>query len=67
MRAFAQAWADQEFVQEVLAQLPWYHQIVLLDKLSNATERRWYARKAIEHGWSRNALVMQIDTHLAGC
>lgn len=28
MRAFSQAWPDAEFVQEVLAQLPWYHQLV---------------------------------------
>ncbi len=64
MRAFAQAWPEQEFVQEVLAQLPWYHQIALLYKFSNATERRWYARKAIEHGWSPKILVMQIETQL---
>ncbi len=33
MRAFAEAWPEQEFVvQEVLAQLPWYHQLALLDK-----------------------------------
>ncbi len=30
MRAFAQAWPDIDFVQAVLAQLPWYHQITLL-------------------------------------
>jgi predicted nuclease of restriction endonuclease-like (RecB) superfamily len=64
MRAFAQAWPDLDFVQAVLAQLPWYHQISLLDKLDAAVERRWYARKAIEHGWSRNVLVMQIETKL---
>jgi predicted nuclease of restriction endonuclease-like (RecB) superfamily len=34
MRAFAEAWPDDEFVQAVLAQLPWYHQLALLDKLS---------------------------------
>jgi len=33
MRAFAEAWPDIAFVQEVLAQLPWYHQIALLDKV----------------------------------
>jgi predicted nuclease of restriction endonuclease-like (RecB) superfamily len=33
MRAFAEAWPDPEFVQGVLAQLPWYHQLALLDKL----------------------------------
>jgi hypothetical protein len=27
---FADAWPDSEFVQVVRAQLPWYHQLVLL-------------------------------------
>ena len=63
MRAFADAWPDAEFVQGVLAQLPWYHQLALLDKLPGPT-RRWYAAKAIEHNWSRNVLVMQIETRL---
>ena len=64
MRAFAEAWPDAEFVQAVLAQLPWYHQLALLDKLSGPETRRWYAAKAIEHNWSRNILVMQIETRL---
>jgi len=64
MRAFAEAWPDAEFVQEVLAQLPWYHQLALLDKLNTEAERRWYAAKAIEHNWSRNILAMQIETRL---
>ena len=32
-RSFAEAWPDSEFVQAVLAQIPWYHQLALLDKL----------------------------------
>jgi len=64
MRAFAEAWPDAEFVQGVLAQLPWYHQLALLDKLPGPESRRWYAAKAIEHNWSRNILVMQIETRL---
>ena len=62
MRAFAHAWPKREIVQEVLAQLPWYHNIALLEKLKTAKERLWYAGKAYEHGWSRNILVMQIET-----
>lgn len=64
MRAFAEAWPDAQFVQEVLAQLPWYHQLALLDKLPGPETRRWYAAKAIAHNWSRNVLVMQIETRL---
>jgi predicted nuclease of restriction endonuclease-like (RecB) superfamily len=62
MRAFAQAWPDAAFVQEVLAQLPWYHHIALLDKLDTPDARRWYAENAITHNWSRNVMVMQIET-----
>lgn len=64
MRAFAEAWQDAEFVQGVLAQLPWYHQLALLDKLGDVESRHWYAAKVLEHGWSRNVLVMQIESQL---
>lgn len=64
MRAFAEAWPDGEFVQAALAQLPWYHQLALLDKLQTAEERQWYAAHALENGWSRNVLVMQIESGL---
>jgi predicted nuclease of restriction endonuclease-like (RecB) superfamily len=64
MRAFAEAWPDVEFVQQAAALLPWGHNLVLLDRLNVAEERRWYVAKAIEHNWSRNVLVMQIETRL---
>ena len=64
MRAFAEAWPDREIVQGVLAQLPWYHQLALLDKLPGPEERKWYAAMAIEHNWSRNVLVKQIESRL---
>ncbi len=64
MRAFAQSWTDIEFVQQLLHKLPWGHNLVLLDKLDTEEQRRWYAAKAIEHNWSRNILVMQIETRL---
>lgn len=64
MRAFASAWPDREIVQGSLAQLPWYHQVALLDKLDDADRRLWYAAQAIEQGWSRDVLAFQIDTNL---
>lgn len=64
MRAFAEAWQDEQFVQQVVAQLPWGHNVRILDHLKSAEDREWYARKAFEHGWSRNILVMQIESHL---
>ena len=64
MRAFAEAWPDAEFVQQAAAQLPWFHLCTLLDKLKTREERDWYLSKAVEHNWSRNILVMQIETRL---
>jgi len=64
MRAFAHARPDEAFVQGPLARLPWYHQLALLEKLPTADERTWYAAKAVENNWSRNILVMQIETCL---
>ncbi len=64
MRAFAEAWPDPEIMQQVVAQLPWGHNVRLLDAVKVEGERLWYARQAIEHGWSRNVLLHQIDSNL---
>ena len=52
-----------EIVQEILAQLSWYHNQALLDKVP-LEKREWYAKKAIENGWSRNVMVHQIESNL---
>jgi hypothetical protein len=64
MSAFAQAWPDLAIVQAALAPLRRYHNIALIEKLENPDERLWYARQAIQTGWSRNVLVHQIETKL---
>jgi predicted nuclease of restriction endonuclease-like (RecB) superfamily len=51
-------------VQRAVAQLPWGHHTVLLNKLSTSEDRLWYAAKAMEHGWSRDVLALQIDSGL---
>lgn len=64
MRSLAESWPGEEFVQQPVAQLPWSHVVTLLDKLKAREAREWYAVKSIEHGWSRNVLVMQIESRL---
>ena len=61
---FAAAYPDREFVQQVVAQIPWGHNLVLMDKVSNPDERIWYIQKAIDNSWSRNVLVHQIESGL---
>ena len=64
MRAFAQNYPEREFVQEVLAQITWYHNIAIFEKIKKPEEREWYIHKIVEHGWSRNILVHQIESGL---
>jgi len=64
MRAFAEAYPDLQIVQQVVARLPWGHNLRLLDALKAQNDRLWYARRAVEHGWSRAVLVHQIESGL---
>lgn len=64
MRAFAEAWAEDQIVQQAVGQLPWGHNLVLLTKLKDSEERLAYAESAIQHGWSRNVLTIHIETGL---
>ncbi len=64
MRAFAEAWPEESIVQQLGAQIPWGHNVRLLDQVKNRCEREWYIHKAIENGWSRNVLVHWIESDL---
>ena len=64
MRKFAEEYQDQQIVQEVLAQLSWYHNVTLLEKVSDKKEREFYIKETIQYGWSRNIMVMQIESNL---
>jgi predicted nuclease of restriction endonuclease-like (RecB) superfamily len=64
MRAFAEAWPEEAIVQQLAAQIPWFHNCILLDKVKDREERTWYIGKTIENGWSRNVLVHWIESDL---
>ena len=51
-------------MQQLAAQIPWFHNCVLLEKVKDLEARQWYIQKTVEHGWSRNVLTMQIETDL---
>lgn len=69
MRSFAIAWPDfneNSIVQQAVGQLPWGHNVALLNKIKSREDRIWYANKTIENGWSRNVLIHQIESKLIG-
>lgn len=60
--AFATAYPDFEFVQQAVAQIPWGQNIEIFTNIKDTKLRIWYIEKTIENGWSRNVLVMQIES-----
>jgi predicted nuclease of restriction endonuclease-like (RecB) superfamily len=64
MRALAEAWPEESIVQQAAAQIPWFHNCTLLDKVKDPLERLWYTQQTIENGWSRNVLILQIESRL---
>lgn len=64
MRSLAESWPDSSIVQQLVGQIPWGHNITLLTKVKDSAEREWYARAAIEYGWSRAVLLHQIESKL---
>ena len=66
MAKFAAEYPDIEFVQQVVAQIPWGHNIVLLDKVADMDERKWYIKKSAEISKFKSAPShFQYQNHLA--
>jgi predicted nuclease of restriction endonuclease-like (RecB) superfamily len=66
IRELTQAVADLdgENLPRPVAEIPWGHNIHLLEKLKNPSKRLWYAIKTKELGWSRAVLTHQIELDL---
>ena len=64
MKTFYNEYKDNsEFVQ-LVAQLPWAHNIIAFEKIKDKEIRKWYIEKCIEEGWSKSILIYQIETNL---
>jgi predicted nuclease of restriction endonuclease-like (RecB) superfamily len=47
-----------------ITQIPWAHNVILIQMVKDLDARLWYARKAFEHGWSRDVLSLQIQSRV---
>lgn len=63
MRRFAGLWPDEQIVQRCVAQLPWRHNICLMEKVKEPNRRLAYAMAAIENGWSKTILELQLENY----
>lgn len=53
-------------LRQAVAEIPWSHHLLLLNKLSDVHQRIWYMRACAHFGWSRNVLLNQILANAYG-
>lgn len=63
MKTFYNEYKNDELVQQLVAQLPWGHNLLLIEKIKDNETRKIYAEATIKNGWSRNVLAMQIESN----
>jgi len=51
-------------VQQLVAQIPWGHNILIFTKAKDTQEAQFYIQQTMENSWSRDALALQIKTDL---
>ena len=64
MKAFYEEYCNDNDLFNITLNLPWKHNIVLLQRIKNKNIRKWYMKKCITEGWSKNVLIYQINTNL---
>jgi predicted nuclease of restriction endonuclease-like (RecB) superfamily len=47
--------------QPLVAQIPWAHNVLLMQRVKDLAVRQWYMQQTLANGWSRNVLAMMID------
>ncbi len=58
--------AAAKLPDSLLWSIPWFHQILLMEKVKDRAARVWYMQQTLANGWSRNILLLMIqsDVHL---
>ena len=64
MKKYYKICSKNKKVQTASAQIPWSHNILILDKVKNDNERLWYIEETSLNGWSYDVLAFQIKSNL---
>ena len=62
----APADAPAPFGLQPVDQMPWGHNIQIFTKCRSVAEARFYIEQALEQGWSRDVLALQLKSNLYG-
>jgi len=55
---------ELSFVRQLVAQIPWGHNLLVINKIKDGGEALFYVQKTIENNWSRTVLTHQIESEL---
>lgn len=64
MKAFYEQYKDFSNLPPAVADLPWTHNYILLEKIKDRDKRIWYADECLKNGWSKSVLIHQIELEL---
>jgi len=51
-----------QFVPQVVAQIPWGHNRLIITKVKNIDEAEFYCRAVVQNAWDRDTLEIQIES-----
>jgi len=60
IRRFYQEYKDKPILQQLVAEIPWGHNLLIMEKAAGDKEREYYIKSSRDLGWSRNVLLNQI-------
>ncbi len=66
MRRFYVRYCDNEKLRQLVAEIPWGHNLLILSKIKEDKEATFYIKASKEYGWSRNVLLNQIKANAYG-
>lgn len=64
MVQFYKEYSNDEFVQPIVAQIPWTHNIILIQKIKDKNIRFWYMEQTLQNGWSKDILSLMINSEV---
>lgn len=64
MVQFYKEYSNDEFVQPIVAQIPWTHNIILIQKIKDKSLRFWYMEQTLKNGWSKDILSLMINSEV---
>ena len=62
MKKFYIEYKGKPKVQPLVAQIPWSHNLIILDKTKNDYEKEYYCRMVLKYNWSKRILAHQIES-----